>query len=244
MRDGQDEKVRVASSLIWAMTPVWSKSGRFPSGQREQTVNLSPYGFGGSNPPLPTISCPEGVESRGMPGGSSSVGRASAFQAEGRGFESRFPLHRFHGLQRPDGTRKGRPESPRSSGVEHFLGKEGVIGSNPIVGSILANMYFYERGAERLKRMAKEKFERTKPHVNVGTIGHVDHGKTTLTSQRSRRRWRTTTTRSRLRSMDLTRLTTLPKKKSAASRSQRRTWSTRRRTVTMPTWTARVTLTT
>ncbi|MDD2672627.1 MAG: GTP-binding protein, partial [Syntrophales bacterium] len=30
--------------------------------------------------------------------------------------------------------------------------------------------------------MAKKKFERTKPHVNVGTIGHVDHGKTTLTS--------------------------------------------------------------
>ncbi len=31
-------------------------------------------------------------------------------------------------------------------------------------------------------RMAKAKFQRTKPHVNVGTIGHVDHGKTTLTS--------------------------------------------------------------
>ncbi|HUV85983.1 MAG TPA: GTP-binding protein, partial [bacterium] len=30
--------------------------------------------------------------------------------------------------------------------------------------------------------MAKAKFERTKPHMNVGTIGHVDHGKTTLTS--------------------------------------------------------------
>jgi elongation factor Tu len=30
--------------------------------------------------------------------------------------------------------------------------------------------------------MAKEKFERTKPHVNIGTIGHIDHGKTTLTS--------------------------------------------------------------
>ncbi len=30
--------------------------------------------------------------------------------------------------------------------------------------------------------MAKEKFQRTKPHVNVGTIGHVDHGKTTLTA--------------------------------------------------------------
>ncbi|KUJ90211.1 MAG: elongation factor Tu, partial [Thermoanaerobacter thermocopriae] len=30
--------------------------------------------------------------------------------------------------------------------------------------------------------MAKQKFERKKPHVNVGTIGHVDHGKTTLTA--------------------------------------------------------------
>jgi elongation factor Tu len=30
--------------------------------------------------------------------------------------------------------------------------------------------------------MAREKFERTKPHVNIGTIGHVDHGKTTLTA--------------------------------------------------------------
>ncbi|MBQ4355734.1 MAG: elongation factor Tu, partial [Bacteroidales bacterium] len=30
--------------------------------------------------------------------------------------------------------------------------------------------------------MAKEHYERTKPHVNVGTIGHIDHGKTTLTA--------------------------------------------------------------
>jgi elongation factor Tu len=34
----------------------------------------------------------------------------------------------------------------------------------------------------RYSNMAKEKYERTKPHVNVGTIGHVDHGKTTLTA--------------------------------------------------------------
>ena len=30
--------------------------------------------------------------------------------------------------------------------------------------------------------MAKQKFERSKPHLNVGTIGHIDHGKTTLTA--------------------------------------------------------------
>ncbi len=30
--------------------------------------------------------------------------------------------------------------------------------------------------------MAKEHYQRTKPHVNIGTIGHVDHGKTTLTA--------------------------------------------------------------
>ncbi|MGA9057243.1 MAG: GTP-binding protein, partial [Terriglobia bacterium] len=30
--------------------------------------------------------------------------------------------------------------------------------------------------------MAKEKFDRSKPHMNIGTIGHIDHGKTMLTS--------------------------------------------------------------
>jgi hypothetical protein len=34
----------------------------------------------------------------------------------------------------------------------------------------------------RKKKMARDKFERTKPHINIGTIGHVDHGKTTLTA--------------------------------------------------------------
>jgi elongation factor Tu len=55
--------------------------------------------------------------------------------------------------------------------VERILGKNEVIGSNPIVGS-----------EKREDEMAKQKFDRSKPHVNVGTIGHVDHGKTTLTA--------------------------------------------------------------
>ncbi|MDM0036446.1 GTP-binding protein, partial [Variovorax sp. J22P271] len=42
--------------------------------------------------------------------------------------------------------------------------------------SVLISLFF---GVEK---MAKGKFTRTKPHVNVGTIGHVDHGKTTLTA--------------------------------------------------------------
>ena len=46
-----------------------------------QTVNLLAYAFGGSNPSLPTKNC-----------GSSSVDRALAFQAEGRGVEPRLPL--------------------------------------------------------------------------------------------------------------------------------------------------------
>src|SRR5574344_2257420 len=35
--------------------------------------------------------------------------------------------------------------------------------------------------------MAKQKFDRSKPHVNIGTIGHVDHGKTTLTAAITKR---------------------------------------------------------
>ena len=73
--------------------------------------------------------------------------------------------------------------------------------------------------------MAKEKFERTKPHVNVGTIGHVDHGKTTLTAAitmvLAQKSWRRSV-------RDYDRSTTRRKSGSAGSRSRRRTWSTRR----------------
>ena len=64
--------------------------------------------------------------------------------------------------------------------VEHFLGKEEVTGSNPVVGS--SKTKILKKVQRSSETMAKEKFERTKPHVNIGTIGHVDHGKTTLTA--------------------------------------------------------------
>ena len=89
--------------------------------------------------------------------------------------------------------------------------------------------------------MAKEKFERNKPHLNIGTIGHIDHGKTTLTAA-------------------ITKVLAEPApaprhqlrrdrqgaggEASAASRSTRRTSSTRRRTATTRTSTARATPTT
>ena len=83
--------------------------------------------------------------------------------------------------------------------------------------------------------MGKEKFERNKTHVNVGTIGHVDHGKTTLTAARSP---------GNLVSFRTMTASTLPlKKKHAASPFRQPTLSMRQRTVTMLTLTAQATLT-
>ena len=76
--------------------------------------------------------------------------------------------------------------------------------------------------------MAKEIFERSKPHMNVGTMGHIDHGKTTLTAA--------ITKYSHICGLAdfarLIRLTTLRKKKHAASPSTLRTWNTRPKSVT------------
>ncbi|GHO44197.1 hypothetical protein KSX_23600 [Ktedonospora formicarum] len=88
--------------------------------------------------------------------------------------------------------------------------------------------------------MAKQKFERTKPHVNVGTIGHIDHGKTTLTAAITKT----------LASAQLAKYTAFdqidkaPKSASAVSPSRLLTWNTRPRSATTLTWTALVTPTT
>jgi hypothetical protein len=84
--------------------------GRYQSGQMGRAVNPLGRPFGGSNPSLPTL-C-----------GNSSVGRASAFQAVCRGFESRFPLF------------IGSYSAHVAQLVEHVLGKDGVTSSNLVVG--------------------------------------------------------------------------------------------------------------
>ncbi len=89
--------------------------------------------------------------------------------------------------------------------------------------------------------MAKQKFERTKPHVNVGTMGHIDHGKTTLTAAITKVLAMQEDGGVPARS---TRSTMRRKRKSAGSRSTLRTWNTRRRSGTMRTWTCRGTGTT
>src|SRR4029077_8253318 len=55
-------------------------------------------------------------------------------------------------------------------------------GVREVRGSALAHCRRHHHAVIKDQVMSKEKFERNKPHVNVGTIGHVDHGKTTLTA--------------------------------------------------------------
>ncbi|GAB4181068.1 MAG: elongation factor Tu [Terrimicrobiaceae bacterium] len=64
--------------------------------------------------------------------------------------------------------------------VEHVLGKDEVTGSIPVMGSTGKNES--PSNPKQYTKMAKEQFQRNKPHCNIGTIGHVDHGKTTLTA--------------------------------------------------------------
>jgi elongation factor Tu len=55
------------------------------------------------------------------------------------------------------------------------------MGSSPIEGSVAESELCFIFTKER-RKMAKQKFDRSKPHLNVGTMGHIDHGKTTLTA--------------------------------------------------------------
>jgi elongation factor Tu len=68
--------------------------------------------------------------------------------------------------------------------VERILGKDEVGGSIPPTSSsgLAIHNQIHPAAQETNNTMAKEAFKRNKPHVNIGTIGHVDHGKTTLTA--------------------------------------------------------------
>ena len=80
--------------------------------------------------------------------------------------------------------------------------------------------------------MAKEHYQRTKPHVNIGTIGHVDHGKTTLTAAITM----TLAQKGEAQAMKYDDIDKAPEE--VASRSTLLTLSMRPRLVTMLTWTA------
>ena len=88
--------------------------------------------------------------------------------------------------------------------------------------------------------MAKEAFKRDKPHVNVGTIGHVDHGKSTLTAA--------ITTVLAKKGMAEVRnyadIDNAPERKRRGSRLTPRTWNIRATSAIMPTSIARATPTT
>ena len=87
--------------------------------------------------------------------------------------------------------------------------------------------------------MAKEKFNRTKPHVNIGTIGHVDHGKTTLTAAITK----TLAMKGEAAFVDYATSIRLLKRESVVSQSTPLTLSMRLLHVTMLTLTARAMLT-
>ena len=89
--------------------------------------------------------------------------------------------------------------------------------------------------------MAKETFERTKPHVNIGTIGHVDHGKTTLTAAITKT---LSLANGKNEFLAYDQIDNAPEERARVSRSTQDTLSTRQRTDTMHTLTVPATLTT
>jgi elongation factor Tu len=86
--------------------------------------------------------------------------------------------------------------------------------------------------------MAKEKFDRSKPHVNIGTIGHIDHGKTTLTAAITKTLAKHNP---KVRFRDFASIDNAPEEKARGITIAVSHVSMRRRTGTMHTWIVRVT---
>ena len=96
-------------------------SGRYPSGQRGQTVNLLAYAFGGSNPPLPTIVAMSGCTGR-------NVGGLVEVRVDTARARTRFP----GGRDTARATTRFVSFCGNSSAVERQPSKLGVAGSNPV----------------------------------------------------------------------------------------------------------------
>ena len=116
-------------------------SGRYPSGQRGQTVNLLAYAFGGSNPPLPTMLCvPQDVAELGP------AVRGEPVNVTSDGYR----------IRRVPGASQGRVTADtggNSSAVERQPSKLGVAGSNPVSRSRSCEMQAVRRLAPcRLRR--------------------------------------------------------------------------------------------
>ena len=137
-------------------------SGRYPSGQRGQTVNLLANAFGGSNPPLPTIVTGEARPDR-IVGGLLWAGHDSVALTDQSNCAVR-PLSRSAtappgrcralGVWGPyRGSRVSRSRG-NSSAVERQPSKLGVAGSNPVSRS----REIGDRGAPRLRRGAAERW--------------------------------------------------------------------------------------
>ena len=112
------------------------QAGRYPSGQRGQTVNLLANAFGGSNPPLPTTCVPAllliDIKRAGRTGGNSS---AVERQPSKLGVAGSNPVSRSTIARR---TRLGILAHVAQS-VERVLGKDEVSGSIPDMGSIITD---------------------------------------------------------------------------------------------------------
>jgi hypothetical protein len=143
--------VRVAGTgLLTEPVSKEGKQGEVPEWPKGADCKSAGDAFEGSNPSLSTIFCC----------GNSSVGRAQAFQAWGRGFESRFPLQfciatgaaYVPNCSRDDGEGH-RCHGPSTyaqvaQSVEHVLGKDEVGGSIPLLGFVASrrwdSMNFFE----------------------------------------------------------------------------------------------------
>ena len=119
----------ISSKHLGVRAPGWRDTvGRYPSGQRGQTVNLLADAFGGSNPPLPTIP--------NMRCGNSSVveRQPSKLGVAGSNPVSRSRERRASGSMSLNP--KGMTWAHVAQSAEHVLGKDGVTGSSPVMGSM------------------------------------------------------------------------------------------------------------